>query len=96
MDLILLGIGLVVGVAAGWFITSLLFRKDLELHRKELESEKAVGEARKGDREDFANLFANLSSEALQKNNEQFLALAKERLSKQTEAGELKLEEKKK
>ncbi|MEE3297656.1 MAG: DNA recombination protein RmuC [Planctomycetota bacterium] len=100
MDLISLGIGLGiglgVGVAAGWFITSLLHRKDLELHRKELESEKAVGEARKGDREDFANLFANLSSEALQKNNEQFLALAKERLSKQTEAGELKLEEKKK
>ena len=96
MDLISLGVGLVVGVAAGWFITSLLYRKDLELHRKELESEKAVGEARKGDREDFANLFANLSSEALQKNNEQFLTLAKERLSKQTETGELKLEEKKK
>ena len=96
MDLISLGIGLGVGIAAGWFITSLLYRKDLELHRKELESEKAVGEARKGDREDFANLFANLSSEALQKNNEQFLTLAKERLSKQTESGELKLEEKKK
>ena len=41
MDLISLGIGLGiglgVGVAAGWFITSLLYRKDLELHRKELE-----------------------------------------------------------
>ena len=96
MDLILIGIGLGVGALVGWIITSLLYRKDLQLCRKELESEKAVGEARKEDRKDFANLFAGLSSDALQKNNEQFLTLAEQRLSTQTKTGELKLEEKKK
>jgi DNA recombination protein RmuC len=52
--------------------------------------------ATKGNREAFANEFASLSAEALQQNNEQFLTLAKERLSKQSEASESTLEEKKK
>ena len=40
--------------------------------------------------------FSSLSMEALQNNNEQFLALANEKLKNQTDKGEVKLEEKKK
>ena len=77
------------GVAVGCIVTALVY------HQK-LKSLEAIEDARKGDQEDLEKTFESLSYAALKESTSEFLKLAKETLSTQTEAGEAKLDEKKK
>ena len=77
------------GVAVGCIVTALVY------HQK-LKSLEAIEDARKGDQEDLEKTFESLSYAALKASTSEFLKLAKETLSTQTEAGEAKLDEKKK
>ena len=61
-----------------------------------MKSIEALEEARKGDQEGMEKTFESLSYAALKESTSEFLKLAKETLSTQTEAGEAKLDEKKK
>mgnify|MGYP002028555673 FL=1 len=88
MDLISL-LYLLLGFAGGCIVTALLYRQKMK-------SIEALEEARKGDQEGMEKTFESLSYAALKESTSEFLKLAKETLSTQTEAGEAKLDEKKK
>ena len=88
MDLISL-LYLLLGFAGGCIVTALLYRQKMK-------SIEALEEARKGDQEGMEKTFESLSYAALKASTSEFLKLAKETLSTQTEAGEAKLDEKKK
>ncbi|HBO51455.1 MAG: DNA recombination protein RmuC [Planctomycetota bacterium] len=88
MDLISL-LYLLLGFAGGCIVTALLYRQKMK-------SIEALEEARKGDQEGMEKTFESLSYAALKESTSEFLKLAKETLSNQTEAGEAKLDEKKK
>ena len=88
MDLISL-LYLLLGFAGGCIVTALLYRQKMK-------SIEALDEARKGDQEGMEKTFESLSYAALKESTSEFLKLAKETLSTQTEAGEAKLDEKKK
>ena len=88
MDLISL-LYLLLGFAGGCIVTALLYRQKMK-------SIEALEEARKEDQEGMEKTFESLSYAALKESTSEFLKLAKETLSTQTEAGEAKLDEKKK
>ena len=88
MDLISL-LYLLLGFVGGCIVTALLYRQKMK-------SIEALEEARKGDQEGMEKTFESLSYAALKESTSEFLKLAKETLSTQTEAGEAKLDEKKK
>ena len=80
---------LLVGLAGGCIVTALLYRQKLK-------SIETLEEARKGDQAGMEKAFESLSYAALKESTSEFLKLAKQTLSNQTEAGEAKLDEKKK
>ena len=76
------------GLLVGIFVATLF-------HRQKQRSLEKLDELRRQDRTEAENTFATLSLDALTKNTEAFLNLAKERLSAQTAVGEEKLTQKK-
>lgn len=88
MDIVLFVTGLILGIAGGVMFAH--FRiKDMRqmMAEKETETEKLILQMK--------DSFSSLSMDALSKNTEEFLKVAKESLSKQTQAGEKDLEGKK-
>ena len=69
------------GLLVGIFVATLF-------HRQKQRSLEKLDELRRQDRTEAENTFATLSLDALTKNTEAFLNLAKERLSAQTAVGE--------
>ncbi len=80
---------LLVGLGVGCIATAIIYSQKLK-------SMAALQEARKGDQEGMEKAFESLSYAALKESTSEFLKLAKETLSSQTDAGEAKLDEKKK
>jgi DNA recombination protein RmuC len=89
----LMGAAAVSGAALGWFLGSMKHRRKLEHARLELEQEKEYSQRRL---ESMEKTFANLSHNALERNNRMFLALAQQsfgRLRAQAQ-GDLEVREK--
>ncbi|KQT02395.1 DNA recombination protein RmuC [Cellulomonas sp. Leaf395] len=89
-----LAIGAVVGVLAGWLLTSSRLRAaDLEAARARatLEAERHGAQARLADSDRLADQFRALAADALATSTDQFLALAHQRFAAdhQTQVGEL-------
>jgi DNA recombination protein RmuC len=89
----LVAVCLVIGGAIGFFIGKAWARKEAEKLANALETERAMNLARLGSMQDT---FVALASNALQKNNQQFLTLANETFQKYQEGATRDLEEREK